>query len=86
VLPFVRETLTPEHYLINPHWWLYDVAGDRVRPLRGLPGGKCTPVNVAVWRNRIAYHSQCQSNAGVFLRTGGHTRRVSRLSVSPGSG
>jgi hypothetical protein len=81
VLPFVRQTLTPAHYLVNPRWWLYDVATDRARPLRGLPAGKCTPVNVAVWRKRIAYHSQCKSKPGVFLRDGTRTRRVSRLSV-----
>lgn len=81
VLPFVRQTLTSDDYLVNPHWWLYDVARDRIRPLRGLPGGKCTPVNVAVWRNRIAYHTQCKKKPGVFLRTGRHTRRVSRLVV-----
>jgi hypothetical protein len=81
VVPILRETLTPQHYLVNPHWWLYDVARDRIRPLRGLPGGRCTPVNVAVWRSRIAYHTQCKKKPGVFLRTGRHTRRVSRLAV-----
>src|SRR6185312_5444795 len=36
VLPFVRQTLTSDDYLVDPHWWLYDVARDRIRPLRGL--------------------------------------------------
>jgi hypothetical protein len=64
VLPFVRQTLTPTHYLVNPHWWLYDVAGDTIRPLRSLPDGKCSPVNVSIWRKRIAYHSHCDKRPG----------------------
>ena len=82
VLPFLRETLTRDRRLINPRWWLYDVARDAARPLRGLPQGACSPSNVSVWRKQIAYQLTCSRKQGIYLRDDKRTRRVSRLSVS----
>jgi hypothetical protein len=62
-------------------WWIYDVARDRARRLRGLRRGGCDPHSVSVWRSRLAYAASCglRSRTGVFLRDGDRTRRVARL-------
>jgi len=83
VLPFVRETLRNDR-LINPRWWLYDVLEDTIQPLRGLPGGACTPVNVAVWRKRLAYQVNspgCRLPDGIYLRDRRGRRQVTARSA-----
>jgi len=61
-------------------WWIYDVARDRARRLRGLRRGGCEPLAVSVWRSRLAYAAWCERQAGsaVFLREGDRTRRLAR--------
>jgi hypothetical protein len=62
-------------------WWIYDVARDRARRLRGLARRGCAPHAVSIWRNRLAYAATCgvRSQSGIFLREGDRTRRVMAL-------
>lgn len=69
------------HRLVNTTWWLYDIVADRARRVVGLTSGTCAPTLVAVWRSRLAYNTRWCSKTrrnGVFLRSNGRTRRVSR--------
>jgi hypothetical protein len=65
---------------VDADWWLYDVARDRSRRLRGLPDGRCAPSAVSVWRKRLAYAANyCpRGRSGLFLRVAGRTRRLAR--------
>jgi hypothetical protein len=59
-------------------WRLYDVKSDRVRPLAGLPGGRCVDDVVAIWRSRIAYSVSCSSKQrnGLWLTDGKQKHRI----------
>jgi hypothetical protein len=63
-------------------WRLYDVKSDRVRPLTGLPGGRCADDELAIWRSRIAYSVSCSSKQrnGLWLKDG---KKTSRILASP---
>ena len=64
-------------------WYLYDVGSDRVRPLKGLPRGRCADDDVAIWGSRIAYTVTCSSKKhnGLWLKDGKTTRRILDSSV-----
>ena len=71
---------------VGAAWWIYDVARDRARVVTGLPGGRCAPTAVSIWRGTLAYAVECGagSRAGVFVRKGGHARRVAPVQWSRG--
>src|SRR3954462_11896442 len=60
------------------HWHLYDVKSDRVRPLTGLPSGRCADDEVTIWRSRIAYSVSCSSKQrnGLWLADGKKKQRI----------
>jgi hypothetical protein len=60
-------------------WFVYDLASDRARPIRGLPERDgCFVNHVSLWRSRMAYEAHCdkESKSGLFLRQGRHTQRL----------
>jgi hypothetical protein len=78
VLPIVV-TKVNNHVVRSTSWWIYDVASDRARRLPTFHEGRCALSGVSVWRSRVAYATSCGSPSKdeVFLREGGHTRKVS---------
>jgi hypothetical protein len=62
---------------VSAKWFLYDLARNRARPLRGLPT-KCAVGWVSVWRNSMAYTAQCKGDqdSAVYVRQGKRTRRL----------
>src|SRR4051812_44691724 len=60
---------------VSAKWFVYDLAGNRTRPLKGPPAG-CLSYWVAQWRDSIAYTVACKSPAksGLFVKQGRHTR------------
>jgi hypothetical protein len=60
---------------VSTKWFVYDLARNRTRSLKGLPSG-CLSYWVAVWRDSIAYTAGCKSPAksGLFVKRGKHTR------------
>jgi hypothetical protein len=71
-------------YFEPTKWFVYDLARNRTRPLRGLPA-RCVPDWVSLWRHSMAYAAECggDSSPRVFLRQGKRTRR---LPLGPGAG
>ena len=56
-------------------WRMYDVAGDRVRPLRIATRATCAVTGAAVSRTQVAWVERCGRRAAVAVRTAGRTRR-----------
>jgi len=77
VLPFVRERVK-HGTVVSASWHVYDVKSDRVRPLRGVPSGKCAATQVAIWGRRTAYSLGCSSPArnGLWVKDGKKTQRI----------
>jgi hypothetical protein len=44
---------------VPARWYGYDVKGDRVRLLDGVPTTPCAPDVVLTWRTRIVYGLSC---------------------------
>jgi hypothetical protein len=63
--------------LASVKWFVYDLARNRARPLRGLPT-KCVVLWVSLWRDSMAYTTECKGDPypALFLRQGKRTRRV----------
>jgi hypothetical protein len=70
--------------LSSSKWFVYDLARNRARRLRGLPLD-CVVGSVALWRGRTAYEANCKTRArsGLFLRQG---KRRQRLQEYAGGG
>src|SRR4051794_126544 len=77
VLPFARERIKHGR-VVSASWHVYDVKSDRVRPLAGVPSGKCAAAQVAIWGRRTAYSLRCSSKArnGLWVKDGRKTRRI----------
>jgi hypothetical protein len=71
--------------LVSAKWFVYDLARNRTRSLRGLPT-KCVVGWVSVWRDSMAYTAQCKGDSipALFLRQGKHTRRLRSDPGGPG--
>jgi hypothetical protein len=63
--------------LVSAKWFVYDLARNRTRPLRGLPA-KCVVHWVSVWRDSMAYAAACKGDPWrtLFVRQGKRTRRL----------
>lgn len=59
-------------------WWIYDVATDRARRLRGVRREGCATYAVAVWRRRLAFTARCGDRSAVFESQRGQARRLTR--------
>src|SRR3954471_24648074 len=64
-------------YLLSSKWFVYDLARDRTRAVRGL-AAKCPVYWLAMWRESTVYTTRCKNpdENGVFLRQGKRTRRL----------
>src|SRR4051794_10353510 len=63
--------------IVAAKWFVYDLARDRARRVRGLPKG-CVVGWYAVWRDSAAYTAGCKNekNNGVFVQQGKRTRKI----------
>lgn len=63
--------------ILSEKWFIYDLARDRARPVRGLPAG-CVADWVSVWRRSMAYSASCErpAKSGVFVRQGTRTQKI----------
>jgi hypothetical protein len=74
--------------LRGARWWSYDVMADRSRPLTAVAPGACAPLQVSIWRARIAYSGavggeRCsKARKGIRLLERGRVRTVSRIGVA----
>jgi hypothetical protein len=77
ILPFQRYRI--KHGVPGSvRWYVYDVKSDRVRPVKGLPGGLCISDKVLIWGTRMVYGVSCSSKKGngVWVKDGKKTRRI----------
>jgi hypothetical protein len=64
--------------VLSARWYMYDVKSDRVRPVKGLPGGMCPSDPVVIWGKRMAYAVGCASKNrnGLWVKHGKKTQRI----------
>lgn len=69
-----RKVLT---FTVSAKWFVYDLARDRARRVRGLPA-RCVTTWLSVWRRSIAYSAVCKDDAksGLFVRQGTETGKI----------
>jgi hypothetical protein len=60
------------------HWYGYDVKGNRIRLLEGVPKTSCPFDLVLTWRTRIVYGLSCSSQKrnGLWVKEGKTARRI----------
>src|SRR3954468_10834541 len=90
VLVFYRQHVSATGVLRSTDWFVYDVASNRARPLKGLPAGHeagkpplttlkgCFVSQVSIWRSRMVYNASCDTAArsGLWVREGKRTFRL----------
>ena len=76
VMTYATDRLAGDGTIQSRRWWIYDVATDRARRVRGLAGPRCLVEGLAVWGSRMAYSTRCGIKRAVFLRSGSRTRKL----------
>src|SRR3954469_23347851 len=64
--------------VVSRKWFVYDLARNRSRALGGLPRTKCIVGVIGLWRDSVAYTTECKGDESpsVFLRKGKRTKRL----------